>query len=190
MVTALLVAAGVVGAIIGGVWRIALVFQADDSWNAAVGGEMVVRGLYADDLRALVDSLPGGLLMANFREANSEGSAWVFRLQTVEASSDYASSSPSGRKGNWVCYHGFRDFVDGCFDRGASSMSLINPKGKKTMYHNPSEFHRVLPSFYERQLGNDSYPVQFGELCSHPGREYIPPSGIPPSDEPARLEKG
>lgn len=167
------IAAVVVGVVVGLWVRGSLTLAADDAWNQDVfeGFDMITRGVQVGDLTRIAKDLD--MEIVNLREANKKGDGWAFRIAPAASDSKFARRSPSGRRGRWVCYHGFYEFIEACWAAGMYSLNTVGPKGKRKTYRSPAEFEQDLDAFYERQVGAPAFPVWFGELCDHERGEEV-----------------
>lgn len=160
----------IIGIVVGLAIRVSLNHSADDEWNGAVweGHEMIVRGTTREALTKRAEHL--GLVLVNVR-VMSHG-AYAFRLAPESSKARYARHAPSGRKGPWTCYHGFRYFCLGMFSEGITSLNTVGPMGRRKTYHNQVEFMRDLVAFGDRRMGSNVNPVSFIDLCSHEEEGY------------------
>lgn len=89
------------------------------------------------------------------------------RAKYSRSSYSYGFSTP--RRGPWLCYHGFEEFIRQCFARGAARI-------KSTMgdWHSLGEFESALPELEYRNAGSVVFPIAMGADCPcdcYEGRE-------------------
>ncbi len=144
----------------------------DDAINEEMfeGFDMITRGVHWGALEELVKELD--LEVANLRAANERGDAWAFLVKPPESSHELARKAPSGRRGPWLCYHGYEMFITGLWGLGMSSLNTVGPAGKRKTYRSRASFEGDLDAFAERQMGSAAYPVQFADLCAHDGTPW------------------
>gem|GEM_PF-3812255 len=72
-----------------------------------------------------------------------------------------------GFHGQWVwavCFHGFRDFIRGCFQREAYRVQTAFGD-----WHSGPEFEADLPRLAEIKVGSIIEPIRMIDLCDHGG---------------------
>jgi len=123
---------------------------------------MIVRGVNAQRLREIVDSL--GLEFDNFR---AEGRGFGFRLIPPNSRAHYARRSPrpgyaggKSRRLKATCYHGFRDFIRLAFEAGASRVQSAWGK-----WPTRELFEAELPRLRDRNVGSLAAPCRMVDLC-------------------------
>ena len=152
------------GALIGLFIRGNFIIQADDGWNDGIfkGQAMRTNGMSRANLLAIASAMDCQLV--GLKEQGYH--RWSFSLKPNSSDGDFARRAPSGRKGTWTCYHGFKEFILAGFAGGITSVRTSGPRGKGVTYRDEKQFRKDLPKFADREVGED---ITFIELCDHAG---------------------
>lgn len=125
---------------------------------------MKVSGLDSD----ILISILGGMRMFWINVRGIRQTAYEFKLRAIDSHTYYSRKNIHGRYGNWVCFHGWRDFIRVCFANGATKVATAYGTWK-----NAEEFDADLPRIEGQNVGSESEPRTMPELCTHEG-------GVPP----------
>jgi hypothetical protein len=123
---------------------------------------MIIRGVGWERIKSIAQGLD--LILADARLVGPRTNAVSFKLRTKDAHTYYSRKSFTGRRGKYVCFHGWRDFIRVCFANGATRIST-------TLGHWSSveSFDSDLPRLAALNMGSESSPVSMPSLCTHEG---------------------
>jgi hypothetical protein len=93
--------------------------------------------------------------------ARWEGLACALRVLPVSSRAKYARRTAEGRRIRALCYHGFRDFITLCFERGATRV-----KSTAGDWRSLDQFRADLPGLAQLNIGSQMYPVKMIERCA------------------------
>ena len=131
---------------------------------------MIVRNLCSNMIVRNLDSETVGAILfehrlqgANYRR---EGSGVAFRLRPLTSDGQCARRSPSGRRGPWACYHGFRDFGRAVLSAGGT-FRTVGPTQDRRMvtYKTEDQFEGDLEAFARMNIGSHANPACMVDLC-------------------------
>lgn len=96
---------------------------------------------------------------------DSDSVAVNVTVRPIDSRSKYSRSSYSyvfntPRRGPWLCYHGFEEFIRQCFDYGATRI-----KSMMGDWHTLAEFEEALLELEYRNAGSVAFPIALGAEC-------------------------
>lgn len=128
---------------------------------------MIITGITVEEFTAVVAKLnapaeyDGNLVIENIRSLNSKGTRINVKLGTADSKRHGSRTSSSGRHGKYLCWHGFRDVLRGCFE--------VNPEAvartMKAVYNGSQGFEDTYPSTADQNVGSLFAPAYAPELC-------------------------
>jgi hypothetical protein len=122
---------------------------------------MIVRNLDSETVENIL--FEHRLLGASYRQ---EGSGVAFRLRPLTSDGQYARRSPSGRRGPWACYHGFRDFGRAILSAGGTFRTVGPTQDRRRVtYKTEDQFEGDLDAFARMNIGSHANPACMVDLC-------------------------
>lgn len=97
---------------------------------------------------------PGRAGKSNYRVAAS----------VADSRGDLARRSWSGRRGPWLCWHGFRDFFYGIYAEDRDAL-IVTGIGGGTRYNGLEGFERNYPQTANVNIGSMMQPSYMDENC-------------------------
>lgn len=128
---------------------------------------MIITGISTSELHDVVAKLnapalyDGNIVVENCEAKNAKGTRISVKLGTADSKRHGSRTAASGRHGKYLCWHGFRDVLRGCFD--------INPEARattmKAVYNGKQGFEDTYPSTAQQNVGSLFQPAYAPELC-------------------------
>ena len=128
---------------------------------------MIITGISVADFKEVVRKLnapadyDGNIVIEDIEAVSNTGTRIRAKLGTADSRRHGSRRASSGRHGQWLCWHGFRDVI--------RAVMAVNPSAVvrtgKAVYRGSTGFEDTYPDTADQNVGSLFEPAYMPDLC-------------------------